>query len=121
MLTDFNKMVLIIATVVLVIVLVFLGVLITKSLNDQSYPPIISDCPDYWDVAYDANENIVCSNSTKVNRGRNNCDGYNIDLFTQRGTNIEDIMCEKYKWAKKCNVIWDGITNNNKVCDKTTL
>ena len=30
-------------------------------------------------------------------------------------------LCEKYKWAKSCDINWDGITNNNKICTNTTI
>jgi hypothetical protein len=26
-------------------------------------------------------------------------------------------QCNKYKWAKECDITWDGITNNAKVCN----
>tara|TARA_B110001450_G_scaffold236922_1_gene242753 strand:- start:4375 stop:4740 length:366 start_codon:yes stop_codon:yes gene_type:complete len=121
MLTDFNKIVLSIAVVILIGGLIILGMLISKSMFEETYPPIVSDCPDYWDVTYDTNNDLVCKNISTVNKGRSDCNSYNVDLFSQSGSDLNDVICEKYKWAKKCNIIWDGVTNNNKACDTAKL
>ena len=31
------------------------------------------------------------------------------------------LICRKQKWANKCNVHWDGITNNPKACSRDAL
>ena len=33
--------------------------------------------------------------------------------FTKNSWNGKDGICKKSKWARKCNLSWDGITNNN--------
>ena len=115
----FNKTVLLIASVLLI-----LGYLIVKNVQNYSYPPIISDCPDYWDVAYDSAKNKICQNNS-INSGiansSNNCRNYPVDLFKASGSSINDIICEKNKWAKRCNIQWDGITNNSQACKITTI
>ena len=121
MLTSFNKIVLGISSVILIIALVIIGTLIAKSMSEQSFPPVISDCPDYWDVTYDNDNNLVCKNISTINRGRSEFNNYPVALFNNRGTTIGDTMCEKFKWAKKADVTWDGITNNNKACETTTI
>ena len=46
----FQKTVLTISVIVLIISLIILGLFLAKSLFEDSYPPVISDCHDYWDV-----------------------------------------------------------------------
>ena len=118
----FHKTVLTISVVVLIISLIILGIFLAKALFEDSYPPIISDCPDYWDVDYNENDQITCINTSTINKGRGDvaggeCNGYPTDNFLNNGSSKEDILCEKYKWSKKCNITWDGVTNNNKACD----
>ena len=122
MLNTFQKTSLSIAAVLLIIALIITGILILNSLMEQSFPPVISDCPDYWDVHREENDNIVCKNISTVNRGRalSSCQDYPVSQFSQNGTSENDLLCEKYKWARRCDVHWDGITNNKDACSKTT-
>ena len=123
MLTRFNKIVLTIAIVLLCISLTVLGVFLSKSMFEDSYPPITSDCPDYWDVSNNLNGDIICNNVSTINKGRGDslCNNYPVDEFEAGGSGKYDVICEKYKWAKKCNITWDGITNNNKACELSKL
>ena len=126
MLTNFNKIVLTIATILLSISFILLGISLTKSLYEDVFPPIVSDCPDYWDVSYNSNDDVACKNTSTINSGNGtvacgSIDGYPVDLFSSSGTNKYDVICEKYKWARKCGIVWDGITNNNKACDFARL
>lgn len=119
MLTSFNKTVLTIATIILIISLFSLGLFLSKSMQNESYPPIVSDCPDYWDVSY-SNNNVTCINTSTINKGRSDrsdCNNYSVDLFASQGNDKNRIICEKYKWAKKCKIHWDGIVNNNTACN----
>jgi len=118
----FQKSVLTISVIVLIISLIILGFFLAKSLFEDSYPPIISDCPDYWDVTYNENDEVVCKNTSTINKGRGDvprgeCNDYPVNKFLNSGSQNKDILCEKYKWSKKCDITWDGITNNNKACD----
>ena len=123
MLTSFNKIVLTIATIVLSISLIALGIFLSKSMFENSYPPVISDCPDYWDVSFNSNNETICENISTINRGSqsSDCRKKAINMFSTNGSNINDVMCEKYTWAKDCDITWDGVTNNNKACDKAKL
>jgi hypothetical protein len=66
----FQKTVLTISIVVLIFSLIILGLFLAKSLFEDSYPPVISDCPDYWDVSYNVNDEVVCKNTSTINNGR---------------------------------------------------
>ena len=118
----FQKTVLTISVIVLIFSLIILGLFLAKSLFEDSYPPVISDCPDYWDVTYNENDEVVCKNTSTINKGRGDvpggeCNDYPVNTFLGGGLQNEDILCEKYKWSKKCDITWDGVTNNNKACD----
>jgi len=118
----FQKTVLTISVIVLIFSLIILGIFLAKSLFEDSYPPVISDCPDYWDVTYNENDEVVCKNTSTINKGRGDvpggeCNDYPVNTFLGGGSQNEDILCEKYKWSKKCDITWDGVTNNNKACD----
>tara|TARA_Y100000816_G_scaffold277702_1_gene248139 strand:- start:4260 stop:4637 length:378 start_codon:yes stop_codon:yes gene_type:complete len=118
----FQKTVLTISVIVLIFSLIILGIFLAKSLLEDSYPPVISDCPDYWDVTYNVNDEVVCRNTSTINKGKGDapggeCNDYPVNIFLASGSQNEDILCEKYKWSKKCDITWDGVTNNNKACD----
>jgi len=124
MLGNFNRTVLIVASILLIFGLIIVGFFIVKSLEDSAYPPIISDCPDYWNVLYDANANKdkKCQHNY-INRPISNaeCNNYPTSEFNKIGSSVDDIICAKHRWAKKCNIQWDGITNNSKACLNTTI
>jgi hypothetical protein len=121
MLGSFNITVLIVATVLLILGLIIIGFFIVQSLENADYPPVISDCPDYWKVAYDGT-NKICIN-TSINSGydTSSCRTYPITPFNATGTSDDDMICAKHKWSKNCNIHWDGITNNAQACLKTTI
>ena len=119
MLTQFNKIVLLIATIVLIIMLILLYIFLSKSLFEDSYPPVTSDCPDYWDISLNSDGTKECINNLKINSGRANAECNNIiaNQFGLESINKEQAICNKFKWAKQCKITWDGITNNSKPCD----
>ena len=123
MLGNFNRTVLLIASVLLILGLIIIGIFILKNVENSAYPPIISDCPDYWNVGYDTSQKKICTHNS-INTSRSSdttCRRYEVSLSAANGTTDADIICEKNKWAKRCNVHWDGITNNSKACIKTTI
>ena len=67
MLNNFNSLVLLIASIILIILLIVIGIIMYYSAKNASYPPIISECPDYWDVVKDSKNNVICENKLKIN------------------------------------------------------
>tara|TARA_Y100001970_G_C13860912_1_gene664064 strand:+ start:321 stop:716 length:396 start_codon:yes stop_codon:yes gene_type:complete len=128
---QFNKTVLSISVFVLIISLSILAFFLSKSLHEDSFPPIISDCPDYWDVSLNplvpTDDSVYCKNNTNINVGKRvgsdtSHECYQPDEGIQHkikwvGLNDQDTLCKKFTWANNCNVVWDGVTNNNKACD----
>ena len=44
----FQKIVLVIATVLLIIILIVIGVTLSNAYSDAQWPPVVGECPDYW-------------------------------------------------------------------------
>ena len=96
----FQKVVINIALVILVIMLLFIGYTMYNSKLTEKYPPHVAQCPDYWKVT-----------------GKNGCDNV-MNLGTCPGTMNFDGpdwlgsqgLKKKREWAKGCGVVWDGVT-----------
>ena len=107
----FQKIVLTIATILLIVILVVIGVSLSKASVEDTWPPIVGECPDYW-VDMSGNGE-ACFNSHSLGRcnipseGNANTMNFNQSPFT--GDNGE---CSKYNWANTCQITWDGITGN---------
>ena len=116
---NFQKIVLSIAIVVFIILMIFIAILLYRSKYDVAFPPTISQCPDYWIDKQDQNGSSELDNSSQMctnvkNLGNVSCDK-TMDFtgsFWQGATGT----CNKYKWAKSCDLTWDGITNNTSAC-----
>ena len=107
---SFQKYVLIIALVVLIITLLFIGFTIKQTKKEQ-WPPVIGDCPDYWTDRSGNGAQCVnvkdlgtCTSTTKSPAGH-----YMMDFTTPEYTGSTG-SCAKYTWANKCGISWDGIT-----------
>jgi hypothetical protein len=116
----FQKTVLIIATVLLIVILVVIGIVLSKSSETDNWPPIVGDCPDFW-VDMSGNGE-ACFNSQSL--GTCNLpskDKQNTKNFNEAPFNGENEECSKYKWANTCKVTWDGITSGvANPCDTTS-
>ena len=116
----FQKTVLIIAIIVLIITLVVMGIVLSSG-SGETWPPSVPVCPDWW-IADGSGNNSTCINvkdlgvcpaqSGKKHQNMN----FNSSMFTgDNGT------CAKYTWANKCKVTWDGITYGvENPCSTTT-
>lgn len=97
----FQKVVLIVATIILIIFLVILAIILAKSKNNFQYPPELGGCPDYFKIT-EKNGEHICENVKHLGNGMAGC---NMKIFS--GMNVKD----KKDWSKGCGVTWDGITN----------
>lgn len=109
----FQKIVLIAAIIILIIALIFIGVALSYS-QDNKWPPMVPQCPDYW-TADGSGNNTICTNV--MNLGScNSVMNFSNAPFTGANSN-----CAKYTWANKCGVSWDGITYGvNNPCQTTS-
>jgi hypothetical protein len=125
---NFQKIVLTIATVLLIIILVVIGLSLSKSSREENWPPIIGECPDYWvDMSGNGQE---CFNSHSLGRcnlpsdlaNQTNVNEHKTTMnFNQSPFTGDNGNCAKYRWAKACGVTWDGITSGVKPpCDTST-
>jgi len=120
---SFQVIVLSIAVVVLVLVLTFIGVVMSKQNNSQVYPPVMNDCPDYWEVRPDGSGCNI-PNQGKVNSGPASFTADTKALLTDKNDvkyiNFKDNawsqVCTKKCWAANNNIFWDGVSNYNGTC-----
>lgn len=107
---NFQKTIAVIALILLILLLVWIGASLTKSSSSTSWPPIVGDCPDYWLDMSGSGQS--CFNSKRLgtcnlpSKGNPNTMNFSVNPFSS--SNGE---CAKYKWAKACGVTWDGITS----------
>jgi len=105
----FQKIVLIIAIIGLIITLVIMGLALGTS-SGETWPPLVADCPDWW-IADGSGNNSTCINVKDLGvcqaqpGKKHQTMNFNGSVFT--GSNG---LCAKYNWANKCKVTWDGIT-----------
>ena len=107
---NFQRGVIIVAIIVLIIVLVAIGVILYQSTTNATWPPYLSDCPDYW---VDLSSNgAACLNTHRLGKcnipSKDNPNTMNFDVSPFNDST--NGSCNKYNWAKGCNVEWDGIT-----------
>lgn len=112
-----------IATVVLVLILTYIGILMTNAKNKQEYPPSYNTCPDYW--TSDGSGNCIkgvmnvgsgsgINLSSSATPGGNGTTGFNSnDPGWATYKSASNQRCGWQKWANKHKITWDGVTNYN--------
>ena len=116
----FQKIVLTIATILLIVILVVIGVSLSKASVEDTWPPIVGECPDYW-VDMSGNGE-ACFNSHSLGRCNIPSEGEKGTMnFNQSPFTGDNGLCSKYNWATSCQITWDGITSGvNNPCDTST-
>ena len=130
----FHVTVLGIATVVLILLLIFIGILLSMGNENAAWPPSYGVCPDYWEYDEDQKKCIIPKYSPNaVNTGNMydkesktltdsvlNTNGYSYDVsggIIQQYIDFSNIgwngVCDKRTWANTHNIVWDGISNYN--------
>jgi len=88
------------------------GYALYNKKEEDKFPPVQSECPDYWKVQRGGDGVPMCVNMQGL--GSKNCQKeMDFSKFPFIGSNGS---CNKQKWARKCGVSWDGITNANGLC-----
>jgi hypothetical protein len=106
----FQKIVLIVAIIILIIALVVIGVALSGNFSNEEWPPLLSACPDYWKI--DGSGNMTtCTNIKDLGTCPPNSGEQHLVMnFSGPQFTGDNGTCNKYIWAKKCGVTWDGIT-----------
>lgn len=107
----FQSTVLLIANVFLILSLCVIGIMLYRQKNNAEYPPFTGNCPDYWDTSGNicvANSKILADSLTELCAS-----SVDFSIPSYSGTKGK---CLKQKWAKQCNLTWDGITNVENIC-----
>ena len=107
----FQKGILTVAIALLILLLAAVGAFAHYSKYGQDYPPVQSQCPDYWKVEQDK----TCTNIKQLGTC-NDGGSHNMDFTTPEFTGA-DGLTKKCHWAQNCGIVWDGVTNNKKACD----
>ena len=121
-----------VASIILVVVLVLIGILLIKGNNTSSFPPLANSCPDFW---YQTNEgcvlpqvktmknytdpksSTVASAPGAIRNTKDSTITYAIDFTNPAWASyqgVTDPVCGQKKWATAAEVYWDGVTNYNK-------
>jgi hypothetical protein len=111
---DFYTTLFVVTVVFSVIMLCFVGYFMSISRKNETYPPSIADCPDY----YTLNSTGICNAGSNITTSDPVCNSedFTKDIYKPSGTNFTSGLCAKKQWANKCNVTWDGISNNDSLC-----
>ena len=120
----FYIIVLSIATILLILLLTYIGIKMKASkLSGGPYPPIKNSCPDYWTI----NDKGKCVQPGVAGRNYGNKALNNTNTpngFIPADTSVDfsvvgwsaggkSAMCEQKKWASENGILWDGVTNYN--------
>jgi hypothetical protein len=106
---------LLISTILSAILLLAIVAIIIYTTKDKVlYPPIISDCPDY----YNLNDAGKCINTGVWKNTESSCDiiDFSGNIYGAAGTDKTSGLCKKKLKAQDCKITWDGVTNNFSIC-----
>lgn len=106
----FQNIVIAVATMLLVIALIFIGISLYHKKKRTVFPPVLAECPDYWLDMSEGNAN-KCVNTKNLGT----CDTDTMDFSSSFWAGSIG-LCNKYKWARQCNLTWDGVTNAINPC-----
>jgi hypothetical protein len=107
----FQKIVIAVASILLVISLIIMAVIMARSKSRYAYPPVESECPDYWELQKIGGSN-TCVNTKDL--GNSSCPS-SMDFSVSPWVGSQ-ALCKKQIWARQCDLTWDGITNSTTVC-----
>lgn len=101
---NFQRITLMVALVLLIVVLFFIGISIS-----YTKPVVVGGgvaaCPDFWNA--DSNGKCVNVQDLGTCRPARGDKHLTVDFAASRFASD----CQKYRWAKGCGVTWDSITD----------
>jgi hypothetical protein len=128
--SNFYTLVLTIAIVILIVVLGYLGWVMSKASVSDEFPKLRTSCPDLWKVENGPGGEVFCvqPSAGSLNRGEDSNTGgtTTTPLDTAKGVtgnkfNTNDLgwasagnaVCGKQKWANAHGIKWDTVSNAN--------
>ena len=122
--SNFYTLVLTIAVVILIVVLAYLGWLMSKAKGSDEFPKLRTSCPDLWRVENGPAGQVFCVQPTEqlaLNKGDDNTMEDAPGATTGKKFNTNDIgwasagnaVCGKQKWANAHGIQWDTVSNAN--------
>ena len=105
----FQKIVLFAAIIILIVSLITIGVALSYA-KDEEWPPITPECPDFW-ITDGSGNNSKCINVKDLGTCKPIGDDKHLVMnFNSSAFTGSQGDCNKYTWADKCGISWDGIT-----------
>ena len=107
---NFRKTLILVAVIIFLFIIPITIILILRENNKKKiWAPMISQCPDYWKLSKTKEGYVKCSpNLQKSNSGGDTSIN---PFFTYQLPTKQN----KYDFAVKNRIIWDGITNNTEL------
>ena len=116
---NFQRKVLLVASILFVLTALFIIYTLYSGKYSKEFPPVVASCPDYW-LDHQVKDALGNTKSNCVNvKNLGTCPDQKSKSFDEPQWLGETGECRKSKWAKLCNLTWDGITNNSNVCDNS--
>ena len=124
---NFYMTVIIVAIIALIIVLTYVGIVMSYGEGTEVYPPQSTTCPDYWVIDEDKKckipddgdkntgslyESGLLSDSARQTIGLDEATS-TIDFAHDDWKASGQPICAKHNWAKTHGVVWDGVSNYN--------
>ena len=100
----FQKTTVIVALITLIVMLLFVAYMMKRAKKTAAWPPMISECPDYFEVV----DSQKCFNVKNLG----SCTSTEPIDFSGPKYQGRAGLKQKKIWAQQCGVTWDGITNN---------
>ena len=113
-LDDFQKKVLFVVLIILMVILSIVAILVYRNKNKMGDNEKMKfmNCPDYWQDNSQGNGS-KCVNTKHLGTCSTTAEEEQQEMdFSLSKWSGEDGLCHKSKWARSCDLTWDGITNN---------
>uniref|UniRef100_A0A6C0ETK4 CPW-WPC domain-containing protein n=1 Tax=viral metagenome TaxID=1070528 RepID=A0A6C0ETK4_9ZZZZ len=109
---EFYKTLFVGTIVFLIITLAVMGYFMSITNGKVAFPPVYASCPDH----YSLNDVSLCVANPTLDVD-SSCNNLNFTTgFDDVGFNFDSGLCKKKLFSQKCNITWDGITNNGSLC-----
>jgi hypothetical protein len=129
----FYLIVLTIASILLILILTYIGLSMSKRGNNVPFPPVASACPDYWEInskglcviptggktknsssIFKDNKLILDTKTTPGLVANSSNNSGTIDFSNSGWSSLgSSQLCAQKDWANKNGIIWDGVNNYN--------